>query len=64
MNARPAELCVTPDVVPKAEAELRACLASWDWRIFSGWFHRITKAIMCRSGGARPSLYSRQTCPT
>jgi hypothetical protein len=33
---------VTPQTVPGTEAELRACLASWDWRIGSGQLYWIT----------------------
>lgn len=33
---------VTPDTVPGCEAEYAACLASWEWRIFSGILYKIT----------------------
>lgn len=33
---------VTPSTVPTNEAELMACLASWEWRIFSGQLYKIT----------------------
>lgn len=32
---------ITPDFVPQNEAELTACLASWEWRIFSGQLYKI-----------------------
>lgn len=41
----PAELhpyVVTPETVPQTERELMACLASWEWRIFSGQLYKIT----------------------
>jgi hypothetical protein len=41
----PAELhpfVVTPETVPQTDRELMACLASWEWRIFSGQLYKIT----------------------
>lgn len=32
---------ITPKTIPKTDAELLACLASWEWRIFSGQLYRI-----------------------
>lgn len=32
---------ITPDFVPQSEAELLACLESWEWRIFSGQLYKI-----------------------
>ncbi|WP_420857389.1 hypothetical protein [Marivivens marinus] len=34
-------LSVTPDMVPQTDVELIACLASWEWRIFSGQLYKI-----------------------
>ena len=34
-------MIVTPDTVPKNEKELMLCLASWEWRMFSGNLYRI-----------------------
>ena len=33
---------VTPETVPQTEREFCACLASWEWRIFSGALYKIT----------------------
>lgn len=33
---------ITPDTEPQSEAEMLACLASWEWRIFSGKLYKIT----------------------
>lgn len=32
---------ITPDLVPQTNAELLACLASWEWRIYSGRLYKI-----------------------
>jgi len=34
-------LKITPDFTPQNEAEMLACLASWDWRIYSGQLYKI-----------------------
>lgn len=42
MNAQtPIKAKITPDFVPQTEAEVMACLASWEWRIFSGQLYKI-----------------------
>lgn len=33
---------VTPETIPTSDVELAACLASWEWRIFSGQLYKIT----------------------
>lgn len=38
----PEGFTVTVDTVPQSIAELDACLASWEWRIFSGQLYKIT----------------------
>lgn len=46
MNAMSAIPDVNPAFVPRTEAELRACLRSWEWRIFSGQLYKIiTKSL-------------------
>ena len=42
MNAHATPFVVTPDTVPRSEAQFQACLASWEWRIFSGLLYKIT----------------------
>jgi hypothetical protein len=37
----PRQTKITPDFVPQTEADLVACLASWEWRIFSGQLYKI-----------------------
>lgn len=32
---------ITPEFVPQSEEELTACLASWEWRLFSGQLYKI-----------------------
>ncbi len=39
---------VTPDTVPQTAAEFEACLASWEWRIYSGQLYKI----MAKTEGA------------
>lgn len=36
-----AHFKVTPETIPKTEMELRLCLASWEWRMFSGHLYKI-----------------------
>lgn len=40
MNAV-APITIDPSFVPETEAELLACLGSWEWRIFSGQLYQI-----------------------
>ena len=39
---KPQPFIVTPDTVPSDQTELCACLASWEWRIYSGQLYKIT----------------------